>query len=266
MIRRLDPHRRVIVNHDARTQGWGGRFASLGEDESWCSVFWANHYATEFLRKTMAVHRAAYGEKAMPLTFVYGAQSTNTFNAEQNIIDAGLAKVKLADLKALTTRADITDYILTAFKLGASGASFFVYDGYYDWTFYTLVDARGQSVNGKMEGIRDAADQIAATEGRPGLGLEVKEGGTDLSITIATLPKTGAVKSVQVELSHDGGYTWMAIGGFGPTGGMVKHTVANPPLQRPYWSMVRARCFDGQNYSLWSVWNVFPWRAPRASE
>lgn len=266
MIRELDPNRKVIVNHDARTQKWGGRFASLGEDESWCSVYWANHCAAGYLNKTMAVHHAAYGDAAIPLTFVYGAQSTNTFPAQQNATDAGLEGVTLEQLKATPTRADIADYIMTAHKLGASGASFYVYDGYYDWTFYTLVDARGRSVDGKMEGIRDAVDQIAARAGRPSLTLNVEHDDRSLDIRVKTEPGQRPVESVGVDISYDGGYTWQRVSDFEPQGGAMKYTIPCHPIQRPYWSMLRARCFDGSQYSLWSLWNVYPWHATRGSE
>jgi hypothetical protein len=266
MIRRMDPRRRVIVNHDARTEKWGGRFVRAGEDESWCSVFWANHFAEARLRKAMAAHREAYGASAKPLTFVYGAQSTNKFGAESELPTAGLQGATLADLKAISTRSDITDYIMTAYRLGASGASFFVYDGYYDWTYYTLVDERGRSVEGKMEGIRDEAERIAADQGRPTLDLRVASSSPALDIAVATRPGAAPVRRTSVQVSHDGGYSWSSVAGFGAEGGKVRLPIAHHPIQRGYWAMVRARCFDGKRTSLWSVWNVYPASAPRSSE
>jgi hypothetical protein len=266
MIRRMDPGRKVIVNHDARTAKWGGRFVRAGEDESWCSVFWANHFAEGHLRTTMGAHRAAYGASARPLTFVYGAQSTNKFGAESELPTAGLRGATLADLKAVSTRADITDYVMTAYRLGASGASFFVYDGYYDWTYYTLVDERGRSVEGKMEGLRDAADRIAADRGRPTLELQVASSSPALDIAVVTRPGADPVRRTSVQISYDGGYTWSSVPGFGAKGGKMHFVVPHGPIQRGYWSMVRARCFDGTRTSLWSVWNVYPASAPRPSE
>jgi hypothetical protein len=214
----------------------------------------------------MAAHREAYGASAKPLTFVYGAQSTNKFGAESELPTAGLQGATLADLKAISTRSDITDYIMTAYRLGASGASFFVYDGYYDWTYYTLVDERGRSVEGKMEGIRDAAERIAADQGRPTLDLRVASSSRALDIAVATRPGAAPVRRTSVQVSHDGGYSWSSVAGFGAEGGKVRLPIAHHPIQRGYWAMVRARCFDGKRTSLWSVWNVYPASAPRSSE
>ncbi|MDA1280925.1 MAG: sialidase family protein, partial [Chloroflexi bacterium] len=139
-IKDLDPKRNVIVNHDARTGSWGGRFAQLGEDESWCSVFWANHHAADFLRKTMATHRAAYSDDCPALTLAYGAQSTNKAGSATDYEQHGISGVTLEQLKSVSTREDIADYVLTAHNLGAGGAAFFCYDGYYDFQYYTLAD------------------------------------------------------------------------------------------------------------------------------
>lgn len=259
LIRKLDPKRKVIINHDARTRQWDGRFMKLGEDISSCSVFWANHYATKYIQKTMDTYHKAYGQSASPLILVYGAQSTNTFTSPDNMTQAGLEGATLEDLQAIKTRSDITDYIMTAHKLGASGASFYIYDGYYDSKYYTLVDERGRSVNGKMEGIQDAADQIAKAEGRPSLNLDVKMEGASQIITITP----SSCISIKVELSNDGGYTWSKVAGFDKSGGSVKYTIPHSPLLRSYWSMVRAQCFDGKKYSQWKVWNVYPWSEPK---
>jgi hypothetical protein len=259
LIRKLDPKRKTIVNHDARTHQWGGRFMNLGEDISSCSVFWANQYATKFLQKTMDTYHKAYGKNAPPLIFVYGAQSTNTFTSPENMSGAGLEGVTIPELQAIKTGADITDYIMTAHKLGASGASFYIYDGYYDSKYYTLVDERGRSVDGKMEAIQDAADQIAKSEGRPTLKLDVKLEGNAQVITVN--PSTCI--SVKVEISNNGGYTWTPIKGFSKSGGTVKYTPPHTPLIRSYWGMIRARCFDGTKYSQWRVWNVYPWSEPK---
>ena len=258
MIKAEDPNREVIVNHDARTDAWGGRFAELGEDESWCSVFWANHYAIDFLRKTMATHRKAYGDVCPPLTFVYGAQSTNKAGSAKDYEQHGISGVTLQQLKQISTREDIADYILTAKKVGASGAVFFCYDGYYDFRYYTLVDERGRSVEEKMEGIRDAAEQIARLEGRP--GLQMKFQANTLLINTLTSSTGQAVKQITVQISDDGGYTWQTIPGLGPTGGTVDCGYDD------HRNILRARCYDDRSYSLWSVGNTFPWAAPRPHE
>ena len=265
-LRQLDPQRKVIVNHDARTQSWGGRFAQLGEDESWCSVFWANHYAEKFLQKVIATHRAAYGEE-VPLVLVYGAQSINKTAHEDKALEIlapyGVEGITVEEMKGISTREDIADYILTSHRLGVAGTSFFVYDGYYDYTWYSLVDERGQSKDGKMEGIRDAMEQTRQRDGSPCLDLQV-QGGGPLTITVAVTPNGRPVEHVIVEASHDSGYTWQQVPGFDATGGTVEYSMPHR-WQRPLWTMIRARCSDGQHHSLWSVWNVFPAFPPNPS-
>ena len=262
VIKDLDPKRKVIVNHDARTGSWGGRFAQLGEDESWCSVFWANHHAADFLKKTMATHRAAYSNDCPPLTFVYGAQSTNKAGSATDYEQHGISGVTLEQLKSVSTREDIADYVLTAHQLGAGGAAFFCYDGYYDFQYYTLVDERGRSVEGKMEGIRDAAQQIARSKGRSEVTLTVEDMTTQknkLVITAVTASEGQPVEETLVQISFDGGYSWVTVPGFANNGGTVEHSYV--PAGR--WSMLRARCRNGQNWSLWTVWNAFPAAKPR---
>ena len=267
-LHRLDPRRKVIVNHDARTRNWGGRFMQLGEDESWCSVFWANHYAEKFLQKVIATHRAAYGEE-VPFVLVYGAQSINKTAQEfgekalEILAPYGVEGLTAEEMKNISTREDIADYILTSHRLGVAGTSLFVYDGYYDYTWYSLVDERGQSKDGKMEGLRDAIEQIRQQEGWPGVSLQV-QGEDPLSIAVAVTPNGRPVKRVTVEASHDGGHTWLPIPGFDATGGTVKYS--KPYCwQRGLWTMIRARCSDAKHDSLWSVWNVFPAFPPNAS-
>ena len=264
-IKSLDPTREVIVNHDSRIDSWGGRFAYLGENESWCSTFWANRYASDFLKKTLNTHRRAYGNDCPALTFVYGAQSNNKAGDVKSLEPHGITGVTLEQLRSVSTRDDIADYILTAHGLGAGGAVFFCYDGYYDFQHYTLVDERGRSVEGKMEGIRFAAEQIAGLAGRPKLTMAVQDKTAEsnqLRIEVTTVPGSRPVERVAVEISYNGGYTWHAVPGFGPHGGTVEHGYV--PEGR--WSMLRARCDDGKCHSLWSVWNVFPISPPRLHE
>ena len=257
LLRRLDPKRRVAVNHTDDLGKWNGRFMKLGEDVSWCSVFWANHFAEARLNKVLAAYRAAYGP-GKALTAVFGAQSlSRAIQEKQQLSLYGLEGLTLEQAQKSVMRADIADYILTAHRLGFAGASLFVYDGYYDATWYSLVDERGRSREGRMEGIRDAMEQIRKSEGCPSLKLDVKFP----EIQVTTFANRAPVRKTTVEVSYDSGHTWRPVSGFGAAGGRAE---LKPPVSwmRSEWTMVRARCYDGRRHSLWSVWNCFPWREP----
>lgn len=260
LIHKLDPHRKVIVNHDARNQAWGG-FMDVGEDESWCSVFFANRFARKHLQR---VKKEMRDVSEAPLTTVYGAQSTNKFMSQKELPTMGL-EGRLEDVKKIPTRKDIADYILTSHKLGMDGVSFFVYDGYYDYYWYSLVDERGRSKEGKMEGILDAMRQIRKDEGWPGIRLNVHPlQGRKIRIETQTVSNRLKVQKTEVEISFDGGYTWKKIEGFGADGGKVVYQIPYS-WQRANWSMIRARCFDGKHHSMWAVWNIYPNAKPNPS-
>ena len=256
LARRVDPQRRVLVNHDARNQKWGDRFMRLGEDEPTCSVFFANHLAADHLRRVLAQFKESHrGQRPL---FVYGGQSSNQMSA-QSMATMGL-KGGVDDVRRIKVREDIADYVLTSYRVGAAGTMFFVYDGYYDYHWYSLVDERGRSKEGKMEGILDAIRQIRHDEGWPSLTLKVTPSRRSLTIEVATQANQRPVESTHVQISFDGGYTWSGIEGFSAEGGTVEFRIPHV-WQRPAWSLIRAHCFDGEHHSLWSVWNVFP--APR---
>lgn len=260
LARRVDPKRNILVNHDARNQKWGDRFLRLGEDEPTCSVFFANHLATAHLKRVLRQFEESHpGQRPL---FVYGGQSSNQMSAE------GMARMGLKggpdDVRKIEPRDDIVDYILTSYRVGAAGTMFFVYDGYYDYYWYSLVDERGRSKEGKMEGILDAIRQIRRDEGWPCLTLKVTPSRRSLAIEAVTQSHQRPVESAKVQISFDGGYTWSDIRGFAAAGGTVEFQIPHV-WQRPAWSMVRARCFDGEHHSLWSVWNVFPAPKPNPS-
>ena len=143
-----------------------------------------------------------------------------------------------------------------------AGTSLFVYDGYYDYYCFSLVDERGRSKEGKMEGIRDAVEEIRKQEGWPSIALNAKSlGRKELSIEVHAHPNSSPITETTVEISFDGGYTWTPVDGFENEGGTVVYRGFHH-WQRPAWTMVRARCFDGEHHSLWAVWNVFPAREP----
>jgi hypothetical protein len=261
MVRRLDPSRTTIVNHHSQNKRWEGRFGRTGEDEAWCSVFFASHHARRFLEGKIAGLREAAGGK--PVVLVYGAQAAG-FVSESDLKTYGNQDITLQDYNRMTPRQAITDYVTTARAVGAAGVALFAYDAYYDYTWYTLVDERGRSVQEKMEGLLDGVTEVRRQQGWPELQLEVSPKPRSLTIAVKTKAGTQLVKEVQVEASFDSGYSWTPVNGFAPAGGTVDFSI---PFgwQRPGWTMIRARCFDGRQHSLWSVWNVFPWAKPNAS-
>ena len=271
LIKRLDPKRKVIVNHDARNSQWGG-FFKLGEDESWCSVFWANSYATNFLKKQLAGLQA---NSKVPVTLVYGAQNMSGESGEilrELLQTYGLENISPEEARKRSVRQDVADYIVNSQRVGAQGAALFTYDGYYDYTYYSMVDERGRSKEGKMEGVRDAVETLSANSGAPSLQVKITPSAflpLPRTLTIETIAAPNAttktpLQSVQVFVSDNGGHSWQAVKAFSKPNQTVTFELPHD-WQRPNWMMVRARVFDGNKYSLWSVWNALPWSPPNAS-
>ncbi len=259
----------VIVNHtdhpnqDGTESHSAGTLFYGGENTSYCSVFWANRYGEKRLRKLQREFARVYGRTPAELVCIYGAQGT----ARAIVSDAHLPMHDLegtpADFAAISIRDDIADYLLTPFRLGFGGSGIFAYDGYYDYRWYSLVNERGESVDGRMEGMLDGMRLIRTAEGAPELAMEVTPEARRVRLTPKANVLTGTpVAETVLEISYDGGFSFEPVPGVPAQGGEV--TVDLPlSWMRFEWSMLRARCRAGDKWSLWQVWNVLPAPDPR---
>lgn len=265
IMKALDPKRGTIINHTDHALKWDGKMLNLGEDETWCSVFWANSGAEKRLDKLLAKYRQSFPQ-GRGVVAVFGAQGTSkAITTEENRLFQGIDGMTLAQLKGRSTSRDIQDYVETAFRLGFIGAALFAYDAYYDYTWYSLVDERGRSREGRLEGLRAGVVAIRKAQGHPTVSLtvETKEP-NNVVVSVNAVQGKRTIESLNVEVSDDGGYTWASIDGFEKTGGVVDYS-PKVGWQRVGWLIIRARAFDGEMHSLWSVWNVFPARPPNVS-
>jgi hypothetical protein len=197
--------------------------------------------------------------------FVFGAQGVSGMESDEMLAEYGMPDLPLGEAKRRTVSQDISDYLLTSYKIGTDGAALFCYDGYYDYTYYTLVDERGQWKDGKMGAVLSAAKKISAMQGKPKVVLKVQPGTdrglpTTLQVEAYGVPadETETISQLTVESSLDGGYTWKAVPGIDTAGGKFTYSFLPDGWARANFVMVRARAAVGDRKSLWSVWNPHP--------
>jgi hypothetical protein len=259
-VKAADPGRKTLINHDFRRSAWGGSFLWPGEDETWCSTFFHNSYASAALAGIVSDLKSI--NPSGKATCVFGAQGVQDFSTQQMLSDYEMVGLTVAGAQARSAYIDIQDYLLTSYNVGASGAALFCYDGYYDFQYYTVATERGESKTQKMEAVRLAMNQIAAMEKRPTttLGVTWTNGQNGVTVSVSTAAAAGGatVTNLTVQVSVDGGYTWETLGGFGLSGGQVNYDFSTQRWQSKELTMVRARCQAGGRYSLWQVFNAFP--------
>jgi len=262
LFKKYDPARKTFVNHhDDRTNS-DGKLLFAGEECPSCSVFWANHFAIERLREVKSLFRTTYGEN-VPLVAVFGAQGTrNALTTETNLQFNKVVGIDLKQVSKIPVRQDIADYVATPFSLGFAGTAFFVYDGYYDYDWYSIVDERGRSKEGRLEGIRDGMAAVRAAEGCPSLAMEVDKEKMRIQLKPAAIDGK-PVDEVVLEYSNDGGYSWKPIPDVRPDTQSVsipQFGFSGLSWMQLEWTMIRSRCAAGGKRSLWTVWNTFGWR------
>jgi hypothetical protein len=265
LLQELDPKRFVFTNHHVNSIPTRGGMIRSGETFTGCSVFWANRYAEKRLLQVKKWFEEA-GLGKVPQLAIYGAQGTaNAMASPKSMSANGIEGVTIGQIKKISLKDDIIDYIVVPFGLGYAGTGIFAYDAYYDYHWYSIVDERGRSNSKKREAIRQGMELVRAAEGCPTLKLTVGVKGKTLNIRTNASSVKAKISKIIAEVSFDGGITWKRI----------KKIKVNTPgtkfklpeaWMRSRWTMVRAIAIDNNGKkSFFSVWNAFPWGKPKAS-
>ena len=266
ILQDLDPNRVSFVNHSDHLIKWDGRMMRTGETLAGSSVFWANRFAENRLKKLRESLNGA-GLNNVPQIAIYGAQGTANALVNQDLLTLNkIEGITLDQVKTISIPDDICDYITVPFGQGFAGSGLFAYDAYYTYTWYSIVDERGRSKEGRREGIRKGMEIIYAAQDAPQLVLKVEPvDDANMQITVNASSKNAQIKDIIAEISYDGGVNWDKIDNINADKTSVIYKL--PELwMYPHLAMVRAIAIDSNGKkSLYSVWNVFPWSKPVVS-
>jgi len=121
-------------------------------------------------------------------------------------------------LDSRTTYQDVYEEILTAYNFGANGVTAYIYNAHMD--NYSIVDIDGHDNDGRRAGFSDAAHDIRAAQGWPGVtlynnGQPFNDRGNyppgQFTLTADATSSSGTIEKVVFGKTTDGGGIWTTI-------------------------------------------------------
>jgi len=265
LLKEMDPKRRTIIDHS--DPPW----ISSGEEETWCSTPFAARACQRNILKRQAEARKL-GHDNMILV----AQVASVMPTWEDMTYSGYPQgMTGAEFLSQHSAAQIIrEYMLAAYENKTAGIIFYCYDGedQHSSSPHIFKDTLGRDILGRWPAFVEASREIQKRMGRPLCQLIWYAPGhikraycydpktQQASLHVVVTPGARPIEKVALEYSSDAGYHWQTLGQAVEGKGKPFHyrlDVDVNKLASGKQGLFRARAFDGEQWSAWSISSFF---------